>query len=150
MEEAIRTLSEQKEEHVARRDQLKTDIATTQNSIRHKRDAQAAHQRAIEAQMRHNIPELRFWEQCLGMRIEASGFEVQDQLRFVFTYDRERQGSEEAWFELNMGGFEYHVVQSNPKLEWETVDDLVTQMNGSRELGPFLKGMRRSLLGAMD
>lgn len=149
MQDAIRTLTEQKEEHIERRDRLKADIASIQASIKQKREAQSAHQRTLEAQARHNIPELRFWEHCLGLRIEGSGFGVQDQLRFVFSCVEDRDTGKEAWFELHMGGKEYRVVASQPKLEKESLAAVVERVNEARELGPFLKSMRGILVAAL-
>lgn len=143
MEEAIEALSQQKEEHIERRDRLKADIATVQATIKQKREAQAQHQRALEAQARHNIPELRFWEHCLGLKIEASGFDgAEDQLRFVFVCVDERDEEEECWFELAMGGKEYEVNETQPKLEKDRMDEAVERLNEQRELGAFLKAMR--------
>lgn len=143
MEEAIGALTQQKEEHLERRDRLKADIATVQGIIKQKRDGQAQHQRSLEAQARHNIPELRFWEHCLGLKIEASGFEdTEDQLRFVFVCVDERDDEKECWFELAMGGKEYEVAETEPKLEKDRVDEAVERLNETRELGAFLKAMR--------
>lgn len=150
MEEAIETLTQQKEEHVERRDRLKEDIATVQATIKQKRDAQAQHQRALEAQARHNVPELRFWEHCLGLKIEASGFDgAEDQLRFVFVCVDERDEDAECWFELAMGGKEYEVVDTQPKLEKERIDEAVERLNEQRELGAFLKAMRVLFMEAL-
>lgn len=142
MDEAIRNLTTQKEEHVARRDRLKEDINSIQSSIRQRRDAQATHQRALEAQARHNIPELRFWEHCLGLRIEGSGMGVEDQLKFVFMCVDEKDESKECCFEVRMGSKEYEVVTAKPKLEKERLDEVVERLNETRDLGPFLKVMR--------
>lgn len=150
MEEAIEALSQQKEEHLERRDRLKADIATVQAVIRQKRGAQAQHQRSLEAQARHNVPELRFWEHCLGLKIEASGFDgVEDQLRFVFVCVDERDEEKGCWFELAMGGREYDVVETEPKLEKDRVDEAVQRVNESRELGTFLKTMRALFVDAL-
>ena len=149
MDEAIRTLTDQKEEHVARRDRLKADIASIQGTIKQKRQAQATHQRSLEAQARHNIPELRFWEHCLGLRIEASGLGGEDQLIFVFSCVDERDEAKETWFELNMGGKEYQVAETRPKLENESVDAVVERLNETRELGAFLKAIRGLLIEAL-
>ena len=149
MDEAIRTLTEQREEHVSRRDGLKADIASIQSTIRQKREAQTAHQRSLEAQARHNIPELRFWEHCLGLRIEASGFGVEDQLRFVFLSVDERDEDKETWFELHMGGKEYTVAETKPKLEKEDVDAVVEKLNETKELGVFLKAIRVLFMEAL-
>lgn len=142
MEEAIRSLSVQREEHVARRDRLVEDISSIRSSIHQRKDAQAVHQRALEAQARHNIPELRFWEQCLGLRIEGSGPGVEDQLKLVFTSVDEKDDATEACFELYMGSKAYEVVSSKPVLEKEQLAEVVEKLNETRELGAFLKSMR--------
>ena len=146
MEEAIRNLSIQKEEHVARRDRLQEDISSIKSSIGQRKEAQGVHQRALEAQARHNIPELRFWEQCLGLRIEGSGPGVEDQLKFVFASVDEKDETKEASFELKMGSKEYNVVGTKPKLEKEQLGEVVEKLNETRELGPFLRSMRGLLI----
>lgn len=138
MHAAIASLDARKQAHGTRRDGLKHDIAALQTSIKQRREAQHAYQRALDAQARHNVPELRFWEACLGMRIEGAGAGAGDVLRFVFTFE----GEKEAWFELLMGGREYEVGATKPKLDRERVDALVGGLNEGRELGSFLKGVR--------
>ena len=140
MHAAISTLTTQKEDHITRRDGLKTEISDLQTSIKQRREAQAAHQRSLDAQARHNIPELRFWEHCLGLRIEGTG--VEDCLRFVFVCVDERDSERECWFELRMGGREYEIGGTSPKLEREAVDEVAERLGETRELGGFLKGMR--------
>lgn len=147
MHAAIRSLSQQKEEHLARRDQLKEEIASVQASIKQRRDAQAAYQRSLDAQARHNIPELRFWEHCLGLRIEGTGTE--DVLRFVYVGVDERDAEKECWFDLSMGGKEYEVTATKPKLEHESVDDAQERLHEGRDLGPFLKSMRSLFVHAL-
>ncbi|SMQ46359.1 unnamed protein product [Zymoseptoria tritici ST99CH_3D7] len=140
MREAIRSLTSQKEEHVARRDQLKTEIASTQSAIRQLRDAQAAHQRSLDAQAKHNVPELRFWETCLGMRLDGTG--VDDRLKFVFVSIDDRDTERECWFELNIDGSRYEVASTKPRLNRDDVDAVQDRLNESNDLGPFLKTMR--------
>lgn len=142
MHEAIRVLTEQKEEHLAGRDRLQADVSSIRATIKQKREAQFAHQRGLEAQARHNIPELRFWEHCLGLQVEASGSGTPDQLRFVFTCIDARDKSSQAWFELQMGAKEYEVPETKPKLEKESLKRVVEKLNETRELGPFLKTIR--------
>ena len=126
-----------------RKGRLEPEIADAQVSIKQRREAQAAYQRSLDAQARHNIPELRFWEHCLGLRIEASGFDgTEDQLRFVFVCVDERDEEKECWFELAMGGREYEVAETQPKLEKDRMDEAVERLNEQRELGAFLKAMR--------
>lgn len=140
MQHAISTLSLQREAHLSRRDELKSSISELQIEIKHRREAQAAHQRLLDAQARQNIPELRFWEELLGLRIEGTG--VEDCLRFVFLF----AGGEEAWFVLKMGGREYEVGDTTPEVERDGVDNCVRHLAESRQLGGFLKGMRGLLL----
>jgi kinetochore protein Spc25, fungi type len=140
MHEAIRALSAQKEDHVARRDELKAEIAEVQASIKQRREAQAVYQRSLDAQARHNVPELRFWEHCLGLRIEGTG--IDDCLRFVYVCVDDRNPEKECWFELQMGGKEYEVGGTNPKLDRDSVDEIQEKLSDSRELGAFLKSMR--------
>ncbi|KAK5120543.1 hypothetical protein LTR85_006199 [Meristemomyces frigidus] len=146
MHAAIRSLSEQKEEHLARREQLKDDIASVQASIKQRREAQTAYQRSLDAQARHNIPELRFWEHCLGLRIE--GTETEDVLRFVYVCVDERDAEKECWFDLSMGGKEYEIASTQPKLERDSVDEAQERLNETRDLGAFLKSMRTLFLHA--
>jgi kinetochore protein Spc25, fungi type len=142
MDEAIRALSAQREERVERRDRLRQEIAAIQGTIKQKREAQNAHQRALEAQARHNVPELRFWEHCLGLRVEGSGVGAEDQLRFVFVCIDERDQAKEVWFELQMGSKDYDVPASKPKLERERVEEIVQRLNETKDLGPFFKEIR--------
>lgn len=93
------------------------------------------------------MPELRFWEHCLGLRIEGTG--VEDQLRFVYVCVDEREPEKEVWFELNMGGKEYEVVNTKPRLEKESVEEAQDRLHETRELAVFLKGMRGLFLRAL-
>jgi kinetochore protein Spc25 len=140
MHEAIRSLTMQKEEHVARRDQLKAEIASVQSSIRQRREAQAAHQRSLDAQARHNAPELRFWELCLGMRMEASG--VDESIKLVFVSIDDRDPERECWFQLNMGGGVFEVESTKPRLNRDDVDAALERLNETGEMGHFLKTIR--------
>jgi kinetochore protein Spc25, fungi type len=148
MHEAIRVLSAQKEDHLARRDILKAEIAEVQVSIKQRREAQATYQRSLDAQARHNMPELRFWEHCLGLRIEGTG--VEDCLRFVYACLDDRNPEKECWFELQMGGREYEVGATNPKLDRDRVDEVEEKLSDSRELGVFLKAMRSLFVQGLE
>ncbi|EMD00781.1 hypothetical protein BAUCODRAFT_61278 [Baudoinia panamericana UAMH 10762] len=147
MHNMIQQLTLQKEEHIVRRDALKEEIVAVQGCIKQRREAQTAHQRSLDAQARNNIPELRFWEHALGLKIEGTG--IDDSLRFVFLNLDERDGETEVWFELQMGGKEYEIGATKPKLERERVAEVREKLNASRELGGFLKGMRNLLVQAM-
>ena len=147
MHDAIRALNLQRDEHLSRRDQLKSEVTYIQSSIRQHREAQAAYQRSLDAQAQHNAPELQFWERCLGMRMEATG--VEDQLRFIFVCIDERDAEREGWFDLQMSGREYEVVGTKPRLDREDVSQVQERLNETKELGGFLKEMRGLFVTAM-
>lgn len=145
MHAAIAALTTQKDSHLAHRTNLQSEIAVTQTAIKQRREAQAAHQRSLDAQARHNVPELKFWETCLGLKIEGAkeGGEV---LRFCF----EGLGGEgEGWFEIDTGARDFEVVATKPRLEAEDVDGVVERANESRELVALLKGMRGLFVEAL-
>ena len=94
-----------------------------------------------------NLPELDFWETHLGLRIEGAG--RQDRLKFVFTKVCERDWEREAWFELDTESREYRIVGSRPKVDATDLEGVVERLNESRDIGPFLKGVREIFIRAM-
>jgi kinetochore protein Spc25 len=160
MHAAISSLTTAQQEKAAACARLRTAIATTQRQIDAKRAAQQSYAEKMEAQSRLNGPELAFWEEYLGCRIEGSGRE--DVVRVVFVFEpgsskingngRNGEGGEEGScyggeregvFELKVperGGYE--VIFSKPRLEEKRVAACVDRLNESRDIGAFLKGMR--------
>lgn len=147
MHSAITALKDQKFLHETHRSQLQAEIAATQSQIRAKREAQAAHQRALDAQARHNVPELRFWETCLGLRIEGAQ-DGGERLRFCFE-ELGMGGGEEGWFEIDTGVGDFEVVATKPRLESEEVEAVVERANEARDLVMLLKGMRGLFVEAL-
>lgn len=146
MHEAIQGLTLQKEEHNRQRDHIKSEIESIRTAIRQKRDAQAAHQRSLDSQARHNLPELQFWENCLGMHLEGTG--VEDRLRFVFDTSEENTAMPECWYELQIGR-EQKVVNTKPRLEREDIEAAQESLQETKQLGLFIKTMRTHLLKAL-
>jgi kinetochore protein Spc25 len=161
MHAAISSLTTAQQEKAAACARLRTAIATTQRQIDAKRAAQQSYAEKMEAQSRLNGPELAFWEEYLGCRIEGSGRE--DVVRVVFVFEpgsskingnggngeggREEGsyygGEKEGVFELKVperGGYE--VIFSKPRLDEKRVGACVDRLNESRDIGAFLKGMR--------
>ena len=146
MEEAISTLTLQRDERLAHRDTLRAQIAEVQKSIAARREAQLKHRRYLDGQSRYNEPELDFWENYLGLRIEGLGKD--DMLKFVYMNVDEREWEREAWFELDTSERDYKVLEVRPKVEREEVERVVERLNESRDLAGFLKGMRELLVEA--
>jgi kinetochore protein Spc25 len=146
MKEAISTLTLQRDERLAHRDTLRSQIAEVQKSISARREAQLKHRRYLDGQSRYNEPELDFWESYLGLRIEGLGKD--DRLKFVYTNVDEREWEREAWFELDTSDRDYRVLEMRPKVEHEEVERVVERLNESRDLASFLKGMRELFVEA--
>jgi kinetochore protein Spc25 len=146
MHAAISALTQQKTSHETHRAALQAEIASTQALIRQRREAQAAHQRALDVQARHNLPELKFWETCLGLRIEGAE-DGGERLRFCF--EELGPGGEEGWFEIDTGARDFEVVRTMPRLEGEEVEGVVERANEGRDLVLLLKGMRGLFVDAL-
>lgn len=147
MHASISQLSTQRDNLLTHRDALKSQIAEVQKAISARREAQLKHRRYLDGQSRYNEPELEFWENYLGLRIEGIGKD--DRLKFVYTNVCERDWEREAWFELDTGDREYKVHDTRPKLEREDVDAVLERLNESRDLATFLKGMRELFVEAL-
>ena len=140
MEGAISELSAQRDDRTSHRDYLREQIAETQKAIAARREAQQKHVRYLDSQARFNVPELDFWQDYLCLRIEGAG--MKDRLKFVYSHVNERDWEQEAWFELDMSSREYRVLHYRPRVERELVEQVLDNLNESRDLGTFLKGMR--------
>ena len=147
MHTAIASLTRDRDTRLSHRDHLLSSIAATKQSIDQRVAAQQTYSKGIEAQQRHNIPELEFWETYLGLRIEGAG--MADRLKFVFTGCDERDGEREAWFELDTQRRDYQLGIVRPKLEAGDTESCLERLNENRDLGPFLKGMRDLFVKAM-
>ncbi|CAP70835.1 uncharacterized protein PODANS_3_8940 [Podospora anserina S mat+] len=147
MQQAIASLTAQRDRQLAQRDSLRQQIEAAQREIEERLQKQREHQKKLEAQARYNVPELDFWVTNLCLRIEGAGKE--DRLKFVYTHVDEKDWEREAWFELAMGGREYDVKHCRPKLEKDKVERVLDRVNETRELVGLLKGMRELFVEAM-
>lgn len=147
MEGAIEKLSREREEKEKERERLLQAIEETQRAIDDKIAMQRAHTAKLSKMAIHDVPELDFWQQNLGLRIEGAG--KTDRLKFVFWNVDERDWEREAWFELKTETREYEIGGCYPKLERERVERVIEKLNETRELGGLLKGMRELFVEAM-
>lgn len=81
------------------------------------------------------------------MRIE--GAQDEDKLRFAYTHIDERDWDRECSFELNMATRKYDIIFTEPKLEHDAVDAVLDNLNETRDLAAFLKGMRALFVDAL-
>ena len=148
MHAAIASITSQRNIRSAQRDRLRSEIASVQKTISQRLEAQRQHAAYLDAQARHNVPELEFWQDYLCLRIEGSG--MVDRLKFVFTHIDERDWDREAWFELCTESRDYEVMEMRPKVEKEKIGACVGRLNENRNLGMFLKGMRELFVEVMN
>ena len=137
-------------QHTARsehRDALLAQRASLQKQIAARLEAQRQHAAHLDVQAAYNGPELKFWVEYLGLRIEGAG--AADRLKFVYTQVDERDWEREAWFELCTERRDYEVLHWAPKVEKERVEAVVARLNEGRDLGVFLKEMRDLFVEAM-
>ncbi|KAL8734077.1 MAG: hypothetical protein Q9181_003342 [Wetmoreana brouardii] len=147
MHAAIASITQQRDARAKHRDRIKSEIAAVRKQIAQRISAQQQHAKELDEQARFNGPELDFWQSYLCMRIEGTG--VAYRLKFVFTHVHEKDWEREAWFDLDTEKRDYRVAYAKPKLEIEEVERCVERLNESRDLGPFLKGMRELLTAAV-
>lgn len=145
MQRTIQDLSARRQHHQSHRDNLKIQMSEIQKAIQIRRHAQLQHQRYLDDQARHNQPELDFWESHLSLSIDGAGHE--DMLRFTFTHIDDRDWERECWFEMDMSGKAYSIISTEPRLDHESVDDVLERLNETGELASFLKSMRQLFVG---
>lgn len=106
---------------------------------------------AQAAQASKNGPELAFWEEHLAMKLEGVKDDV---IRIVYNHVNESDWMREYSFTINLterdykgGGFHSStansiVIECRPMLS--NLDELVRQLNETREFFEFLKWMRQA------
>lgn len=141
-ERAIASMARTKAAKTDHRNALLAQIAHTETLIANKRSLRATERSSLLAHSSLNAPELEFWENYLGMRIESAG--VPDHLRIVFTHIVENDWDREFRFVVALGPRDYQVLQCRPKVPDEVLDRVVGRLNESRNLTKFWKDMRDS------
>ncbi|CAZ79241.1 unnamed protein product [Tuber melanosporum] len=140
-EHTIAEMDRKKQSRLEHKAHLVAQIEATQEAIRKKREIRAEERKALSFQSSRNAPELAFWEDHLGMRIEGAG--VTDHLRIVYTHIVDSDWSKEFSFIINMVTRDYEVIQCRPKLDSALVGKWVDRLNETRDLTCFLKEMRQ-------
>lgn len=145
LHEAIASLQDQREMHANRKLELESQVQVLQAEIKEHRDAQTIHQKAIDAQARQDIPELRTWEQLLGLRIYGAE-KGTERLRFAFQTLNGQLTHQEAWFEMDLASTQQRIIATMPALDQDDIAVLDNKLAQDRDMGSFLKSMRRLLL----
>ena len=120
--------------------QLETLINSLESQVQSRRALNLKQRTILSQHSSINAPELSFWEDNLGMRIEGAG--VADHLKILFTHVDERDWEREFSFVVNMEKRDYQVVWCRPGLDQSVVTKAVERLNETRNFGGFLKEMR--------
>ncbi|KAJ5974766.1 hypothetical protein N7481_008473 [Penicillium waksmanii] len=148
MHTAISSITSERDSRLTKRDRLKQQIAETRNSISQRVEAQKACAKHLDAQSRLDNPELAFWQNYLSLRMEGAGRE--DRLKFTFTHISEKDWEYEAWFELGIACGDYEIFHTKPKLDRDALEEVANLVNENRDLGAFLKRMRKLFADTMN
>src|SRR5436190_175899 len=147
MHAAIAAITSQRDSRLAMRDRFKLQIDETQKTINQRLEAQKAHARHLDSQARLNTPELEFWQDYLCLRIEGAG--RVDRLKIIYTHLLEKDWEKEAWFELGTATGDYEVFHCRPKLERAAIEQELRIVNEDRDVGAFLKSMRKLFVASL-
>lgn len=145
---AISSITSERDSRLAKHDRVRQQIAETRKSIGQRVEAQKAHAKHLDAQSRLDNPELAFWQNTLSLRIEGAGRE--DRLKFIYTYISAKDWENEAWFELGIASGNYEIFQTEPKLDRDALEREVNLVNENRNLGAFLKRVRKLFADTMN
>lgn len=141
--------------------QLKVDdLKSKQTDLLEKRDLLQEEQDSLSAQIKElteklnktqedlnlqqliDYPELIKYELYLGLRIDVV---TVDLLRFIFNNVLADDLDKEIWCELSVGGENYKLGDTFPKLPLETIQLIENDFNGHKEFVKFLKTIRMTL-----
>lgn len=139
--ESIETIQAKYEEMVQLRSELASQIEDVREKIRMTKETQTRERQALNEQMASVSPELHFWEQTLGLRIEGV---QEDVLRFVFNNIDETDYGRQFSCTIDLSDVNYKIVKCMPELAPEVIESTVKVLNETRRLNLFLKTLRKA------
>ncbi|KAF0445450.1 kinetochore protein Spc25 [Gigaspora margarita] len=117
---------------------LKKRIEKVEGDIKQQREVIEVKRALLETQLSQNLPELSIFTNKLALTMDR----VQDDMiNFTFTCIYDNNSSRSCCFTIDVGKTKYKVIECNPMLE--ELDELVSQLNTSRDFFSFLKKMRQ-------
>ncbi|KAL2314287.1 Kinetochore protein spc25 [Schizosaccharomyces pombe] len=119
-EQEIFSFQEKLDAMLKRKQKLSEELDHYRAIISSKRELRAQEMEAKRKQDSYNNPELKFWEDYLGLKMEGVHDEV---IRFIFTNIDEKDWNKQFSFQINLAERDYKVVHCHPPLPH--VDDLI-------------------------
>ncbi|KAK6535176.1 kinetochore-associated Ndc80 complex subunit spc25 [Orbilia ellipsospora] len=140
LEDEISTIKGQKATRQAENETLSSQIREQSVAISKKRAKLLEEKQALASQANHNQPELAFWEDYLGLRIEGAG--RLDHVRFIFTCLDESDPEREFEIVVSVESRDYEIIGARPKLDDVTKARCLETLNETRSIAKFLKSVR--------
>lgn len=139
--DSIENFTAKRDEMAEMRKNLVKQMEEVREAIRKKKELQNNERRALNQQMALISPEVYFWEQTLGLRIEGV---QEDLLRFIFTNVDEKDYNRAFSCMLDLSEADYKIVKTSPELSPEVVESILKVLNESRRINMFLKSLRKA------
>ncbi|KAF3936375.1 hypothetical protein ABW19_dt0200417 [Dactylella cylindrospora] len=140
LENEIATIKSQKSHRQAENETLNSQIREQSAAISKKRAKLLEEKQALASQANQNQPELAFWEDYLGLRIEGAG--RLDHVRFIFTCLDEKDMDREFEIVVSVESRDYEIIGARPKLDDATKGRCLDILNETRSIAKFLKAVR--------
>ncbi|KAF3905745.1 hypothetical protein AA313_de0202405 [Arthrobotrys entomopaga] len=140
LEDEISTIKAQKATRQAENETLNSQIREQSIAISKKRAKLLEEKQALASQANHNQPELAFWEDYLGLRIEGAG--RLDHVRFIYTCLDESDPEREFEIVVSVESRDYEIIGARPKLDDATKARCLETLNETRSIAKFLKSVR--------
>ncbi|KAK7207805.1 chromosome segregation protein Spc25-domain-containing protein [Myxozyma melibiosi] len=140
-EQSISEFTRKKQELAVLRDAVVKQISEVQQMLEKAREERSKERSKILAQSSLNAPELAFWEQNLGMRIEGVD---DDYLKIIFTLISEANWDKEYYVVVDLTSVDYEVSKCEPSLNKSVLERIVNRLNETRDFARFLKEVRNA------
>ncbi|EWC45759.1 hypothetical protein DRE_05096 [Drechslerella stenobrocha 248] len=140
LESEISTIRSQKATREAENETLNAQIREQSAAITKKRAKLLEEKQALASQANHNQPELAFWEDYLGLRIEGAG--RLDHVRFIFTCLDDADPEREFEIVVSVESRDYEIIGARPKLDEAAKARSLEILNDTRSIAKFLKSVR--------
>ncbi|KAJ6264333.1 hypothetical protein Dda_0478 [Drechslerella dactyloides] len=141
LENEISTIRSQKATREAENETLNAQIREQSAAISKKRAKLLEEKQALASHANHNQPELAFWEDYLGLRIEGAG--RLDHVRFIFTCLDPADPDREFEVVVSVESRDYEIIGARPKLDEATKARCLDILNETRSIAKFLKAVRQ-------
>ncbi|KAF3924284.1 hypothetical protein ABW21_db0206110 [Orbilia brochopaga] len=141
LENEISTIRQQKATREAENETLNAQIREQSSAISKRRAKLLEEKQALASQANHNQPELAFWEDYLGLRIEGAG--RLDHVRFIFTCLDPSEPDREFEVVVSVESRDYEIIGARPKLDEATKARCLDILNETRSIAKFLRAVRQ-------